>query len=134
MDSTDTKKIEDEEFIRRFETCTLDSFGHVDHIRVAYMYATRGGAAEAVRGAMQIRRFAEAAGAAGKFHTTMTVAWARVIAHLVDGSAAADFDSFLAAHPMLLNRRLLAAHYSDAVMFSAEARAGFVEPDRLALP
>jgi hypothetical protein len=98
------------------------------------MYATRGGAAEAVRGAMQIRRFAEAAGAAGKFHTTMTVAWARVIAHLVDGSAAADFDSFLAAHPMLLNRRLLAAHYSDAVMFSAEARAGFVEPDRLALP
>jgi hypothetical protein len=134
MENTDTNNRADQEFIRRFEACALSSFGHVDHLRVAYIYATRGGATEAVRGAMRIRRLAEAAGAAGKFHTTMTVAWARVIAHLVERSAAADFETFLAAHPMLLDRQLLAAHYSDAVMFSAEARAGFVEPDRLALP
>ena len=134
MKNTSSKQIDDEEFIQRFEACALSSFGHIDHIRVAYVYATRGGATEAIRGAMRIRRLAEAAGAAGKFHTTMTVAWAQVIAHLVERSAASDFESFLAAHPMLLDRRLLATHYSDAVMFSADARAGFVEPDRLALP
>lgn len=126
--------MDDDEFIRRFEACALGSFGHVDHIRVAYVYASRGGATAAVRGAMRIRRLAQAAGAAGKFHTTMTVAWARVIAHVVQQSPARDYESFLAAHPMLLERHLLAAHYSDEVMFSPEARARFVEPDRLALP
>jgi hypothetical protein len=126
--------VRDDEFIRRFEACALGSFTHVDHIRVAYVYATRGGEPAAVQGALRIRRLAENAGAPDKFHTTMTVAWARVIAHLVARSEAPDFESFLAGHPMLLNRRLLDAHYSDGVMFRAEARARFVEPDRLALP
>jgi len=124
----------DEDFIRRFEACELSSFTHVDHVRVAYVYARRGGTTAAVRGAMRIRRLAEAKGAAGKFHVTMTVAWARVVAHLVERSEPSDFEAFLAAHPMLLDRRLLASHYSDAVMFSPEARARFVDPDRHALP
>ena len=42
--------------------------------------------------------------------------------------------AFLTAHPRLLDRDLLAAHYSRGHLFSAAARAGFVEPDLLALP
>ena len=45
-----------------------------------------------------------------------------------------DFDAFLAAHPRLLERDLLRAHYSRERLFSEAARAAFVEPDLLALP
>jgi hypothetical protein len=56
----------------------------------------------------------------------------RVIAHHATGDT--DFDGFLAAHPRLLDRDLLLAHYSRERLFSGAARARFVEPDLLALP
>ena len=45
-----------------------------------------------------------------------------------------DFEAFVAAHPRLLERELLSAHYSHERLFSEAARAAFVEPDLLALP
>jgi hypothetical protein len=126
--------LSDDEFIRRFEAHELRAFSHTDHLRMAYVYAMRGGRPAAIQGALRIRALAEAAGDTGKFHMTMTVAWARVIAHLAERSRADDFEAFLASHPRLLDRRLLSAHYSDGLLFSPRARRGFVEPDRLALP
>ena len=128
------QSLSDAEFVARFENRQLDAFTHVDHVRMAYAYATRGGLEAAISGAMKIRALAEAAGAPDKFHTTITVAWARVIAHLVERSMPADFSSFLATHPQLLDRRLLSAHYSDELLFSARAKSEFVAPDLLALP
>jgi len=124
----------DAEFLRRFEERSLDSFTHRDHIRVAYAYARRGGTAAAVAGARRIRALAEAAGDHDKYHETITVAWARVIAHLVERGAPSSFAAFVAGHPQLEDRGLLRAHYSAELLFSAEARARFVEPDLLALP
>jgi hypothetical protein len=87
-----------------------------------------------VAGARRIREFAADAGAPGKYHETLTVAWARVIAHLATRSAELDFPGFLTAHPELQDRGLISGHYTDARLWSAEARARFVEPDLLPLP
>lgn len=124
----------DDEFLARFETHALDEFTHRDHLRVAFAYARRGGVDAAVQGARRIRGFAEAAGDTRKYHDTLTVGWARVVAHLAGRHPALAFGAFLDAHPELQRRDLLLAHYSKPVLFSDAARARFVEPDLLPLP
>ena len=127
-------QLTDDEFVTRFEAHQLDSFSHRDHLRVAYAYARRGGTDAAVAGARRIRGFAAAAGDAGKYHDTLTVGWARIVADRVRRSPQLDFPAFLEANPDLGARDLLLGHYSAALLFSETARAGFVEPDRAPLP
>ena len=125
----------DETFLSRFEAASLTSFDHRDHLRVAFAYARRGGVEHAVARAREgLRRFAAAHGEPGRYHDTLTTAWARVVGHYALLARDDDFDAFLAAHPRLVDRDLLSAHYSRERLFSAAARAGFVEPDLLALP
>ena len=126
--------ISDDEFVSRFEAHELRSFTHRDHLRVAYVYARRGGVDAAVAGARRIRGFAAAAGDAGKYHDTITVGWARAVADRVRRNPELEFPAFLAANPDLSARDLLLSHYSAALLFSDAARAGFVEPDRAPLP
>ena len=121
----------DDEFLARFEAHALPGFTHRDHVRVAFAYARRGGTPAAVKGARRIR--ALAAGT-GKYHETLTVAWARVIARHAADDPALEFAAFLEANPQLLRRDLLNAHYSRERLFSAEARQRFVEPDISPLP
>ena len=123
----------DEAFLARFETGSLDGFSHRDHLRVAFAYARRGGVEHAVELARHgLRHLAAAHGEPERYHETLTTAWVRVVAHHATGDT--DFDGFLAAHPRLLDRDLLLAHYSRERLFSGAARARFVEPDLLALP
>jgi hypothetical protein len=124
----------DTEFVKRFEANDLDEFSHRDHIRLASAYARRGGVQAAIEGARGIRRLAEAHGANRKYHDTMTVAWARVVGRLAVDSAPLPFGEFLDAHPELLRRDLLSAHYRTGLLFSEQARASFVEPDLAPLP
>jgi hypothetical protein len=125
----------DETFLARFEAAALRSFDHRDHLRVAFAYARRGGVEYAVARAREgLRRFTAAHGQAGRYHETLTTAWARVVGHYALSARDDDFECFLAAHPRLLERDLLSAHYSRERLFSAGARARFVEPDLLALP
>jgi hypothetical protein len=125
----------DETFLTRFEEASLPSFDHRDHLRVAFAYARRGGVEHAIAGAREgLRRFTAAHGQAARYHDTLTTAWARVVGHYASLARDDDFEAFLAAHPRLLERDLLSAHYSRERLFSAAARAGFVEPDLLALP
>ena len=125
----------DDAFLADFEATALQSFEHRDHVRMAYAYARRGGVAHAVARARQgLRRLTAAAGVPDKYHDTLTTAWARVIADHAVKSGDVGFDAFLAAHPRLLERDLLLAHYSRERLFSPAARAAFVEPDLVALP
>src|SRR4051794_20042207 len=121
----------DDEFLSRFEAHALDELTHRDHLRVAFAYARRGGVDAAVDGARRIRGFAEAAGATRKYHETLTVGWARVVAPLAGRHPALPFGAFVDAHPELQRRDLLLGHYSRALLFSDAARARFVEPDLL---
>ena len=126
--------ISDDEFLARFEAYALDEFTHRDHLRVAFVYSRRGGVDAAIRGARRIRGFAAAAGATRKYHDTLTVGWARVVAHLAGRHPTLSFASFLDAHPELQRRDLLLAHYSKPLLLSDAARARFVEPDLVPLP
>jgi hypothetical protein len=126
--------LSDEEFLSRYETCALHHFSHDDHVRMAFAYARRGGEAAAVEGARRIRNLAVTLGAPGKYHDTITVAWARVVARHAAESAAQTFAEFLDEYPQLRRRDLLTAHYSQDRLFSPRARAAFVEPDLVPLP
>lgn len=128
-------ELTDAEFLERFEAGRLDRFGHREHVRMAFAYVRRDGADAAVEAARRgIRAMAERAGAPGKYHETLTVAWVRAVAHFARAEPDASFEELLARRPQLLRGDLLAHHYSDAVLFSAAARAGWVDPDRVALP
>jgi hypothetical protein len=126
--------LNDDEFLSRFEAHALAELTHRDHLRVAFAYARRGGVDEAIEGARRIRGFAEAAGATRKYHETLTVGWARVVAHLAGRHPTLPFGAFVDAHPELQRRDLLLDHYTMALLFSDAARARFVEPDLLPLP
>jgi hypothetical protein len=102
---------------------------------MAYAYAHRGGVAHAVARAREgLRRLAAAAGVPDRYHGTLTTAWARVVAHHAVASRDLGFDAFVAAHPRLLERDLLLAHYRRERLFRPAARAAFVEPDLVPLP
>jgi hypothetical protein len=128
----------DADFARRVETCAWGEapFRHRDHVRLAWIYVRSLGpdAAEA-RILESILRFARSANQAGKFHDTMTRAWLRLVAWAVAiGPHVDEFDAFAAAHGWLLDARTLDAFYSAARLQSAEARAGWIEPDLRPLP
>jgi hypothetical protein len=124
----------DDEFLARFEAHKLHHFSHRDHLRMAFAYARRGGVQAAIDGARRIRGLAADLGLPGKYHDTLTVGWARVVAHHAVDSAPIPFDTFITRHPQLLRRDLLSSHYSDELLFSEAARAAFVEPDLIPLP
>ena len=109
-------------------------FGHREHLHLAWLAVRRHGqpaAAEMI--ADGIRHTARYAGAPQKYHATMTGAWVALVAHHVP-EGPNDFDGFLAGFPGLLDKRLLAGHYSNARLASAEARQAWVEPDLAPLP
>jgi hypothetical protein len=126
--------LDDDEFLALYEARSLRAFSHEDHVRMAFAYARRGGETAAVEGSRRIRDLAAALGAPGKYHETLTVAWARVIAWHARESSAPNFPAFLEEHPQLRRRDLLSAHYSRDVLFGPEARAAFVAPDVAPLP
>ena len=72
--------MKDEEFIERFENCTLPAAGfhHPDHVRVVWLYLRRYPVLETLnRFSESLKRFAAANGKANLYHETIT--WAYVL-------------------------------------------------------
>ena len=124
----------DEAFTRAFEAgaVTPEAFDHVAHLRVAWVYLREAGSAEAalprIRAAIQ--RFAAAAGAAQKYHETITVAWMRLLEDA--GTRVArpcELTDLLREHPELADKNFPLKHYSRERLFSEEAREVYVPPD-----
>ncbi|MCG6498824.1 hypothetical protein [Kitasatospora sp. A2-31] len=123
-----------------------ERFGHRQHVHLTWLAVRRHGTAAAVDLVGEgIRRTALAAGAPEKYHATMTRAWVELVGHhagragtALDGGAdrsdRADFEAFADRHPELLDKALLSRFYRTATLASAEARAGWVEPDLRAFP
>jgi hypothetical protein len=69
------------------------------------------------------------------YHETLTVAWMRVLHTTMTVYGPADSaEQFLEQHPHLLSKVMLRLFYSRPRIMSAEARAGWVEPDLAPLP
>jgi uncharacterized protein YfiM (DUF2279 family) len=128
----------DEDFLRAFEDLSFPAelFHHREHLRVAWLYLQSSDASRAAElMAGGIRRFANHHGATQKYHHTLTMAWMRLIAAaLVETPEGKTFEQFMAAHPELSDKSLLAKYYSNELLQSAAAREGWVEPDLQPLP
>jgi hypothetical protein len=127
----------DEAFARAFEAgaVTPAEFDHLAHVRVAWVYLREGASVEEGLARMRdaIRRFAAAAGASRKYHETITVLWMRLLADVQARGASGELADVLRAHPALADKDLPLRYYSRERLFSDEARAAWVEPDRLPL-
>jgi hypothetical protein len=128
----------DDEFLRAFLALTLPNseFHHRDHLRLAWLAVRRqdGSAAEEVvtRG---IQKFAEHNSHGPAYHDTMTRFWVRLVAHAVSHRPEiADFEQFVAAYPLLLDKNTPLRHWSREAMFASSARASWQDPDLVALP
>jgi hypothetical protein len=111
-------------------------FRHRQHIHLAFLTVRRYGMPEAItRICAWIQRLAAYERAPQKYHRTVSQAWVEIVAHHVDADPeCADFGSFAARHPALLDKRLLAGHYRSSTLAAAPARRGWVEPDLLPFP
>jgi hypothetical protein len=115
------------------------SFGHYQHVHLAFLVAREHGtAAAAEKIGAWIRRLAASHGAPQKYNATVTRAWTEIVGHHVEADRSAgqtgDFAAFARRHPALLDKRLLSRHYSSAVLAGRVARAGWVEPDVAPFP
>ncbi|HVB44022.1 MAG TPA: hypothetical protein VNF47_15145 [Streptosporangiaceae bacterium] len=110
-------------------------FGHREHLHLAFIAARRYGP-QAAPGLLcdWIRQVAASHGAPQKYHATMTIAWACLVAHHSREQPAVDFDSFIARYPALTDKDLLTRHYTAEVLGSAAARSRWIAPDRAPLP
>lgn len=127
-------------FWAKFEACELDgaAFGHREHLRIAYIYLAQHPFAEASKKMEAgLRKLLAHLGApASKYHATVTSAWLLATRHFMDECGpTADFQQFLnAGGERLLDKGIMAAHYSPELLSSAEARQAFVPPDRQKFP
>lgn len=134
----DVQDMSDGDFVKAFLDGSLPpaQFHHRDHLRLVWFLIRREGLERAAEMTTTgIRRFAARHGQAGKYHETMTRFWVRVVGHTIEARPdVTEFGGFLATFPMLLDKDLPYRHWRRETMGSAEARAGWVEPDVLALP
>lgn len=128
----------DADFLAAVEAATWPgkAFNHRAHVRLAWLCLREWGfeaGLERVKGLIQ--RYAAALGATGKYHETLTRAWAELVQVGLDAApGAASFDAFLEARPELTDAKLLERHYRKETLDSAQARAGWVAPDVAPLP
>ena len=120
-------------------------FGHRQHVQLTWLAVRRYGMPAAIRLVSDgIRRTARYAGAPQKYHETISRAWVELVAHHAIGYPArgarhpagqeADFATFAAANPLLLDKRLLTRFDRPATLATPAARTSWVEPDRAPFP
>jgi hypothetical protein len=131
-----TLHLTDEELIALFEDTTLPAraFTHAEHVRTAWLFVKRDGMPQALSQFSEaVKRFANAKGATGLYHETITWAYLFLIAQRIRETPTADWPTFAAAHPDLLTWKpsVLDRFYTEKTLWSDEARRTFVMPDRL---
>jgi hypothetical protein len=111
-------------------------FGHREHLHLTWLVLGESPLDEASdRVGAAIRGYAEGQGVARKYHRTLTEFWVRLVDHTRrTRPEIRDFEAFLEAFPLLLDRGLAERHWSDAALWNDEARAAWREPDLRPLP
>jgi hypothetical protein len=114
-------------------TLPADQFHHHQHVEVAWLFVRRYGMPAALAEfTTAIKRFADAKGATGLYHETITWAFLLLIAERQAKCDAACWEEFAAANPDLLvwKPSILERYYSSETLESDLARTVFVFPDR----
>jgi hypothetical protein len=127
----------DLEFVAAFESCTLplESFRHVDHVRMAFVYLKRYPLLEAIRRfAADLVRFAAPHWKTNLYHETITWAYMLIIQErLAREGRPVSWSEFTASNEDLLdwNDGILKKYYRAETLQSEFAKATFVFPDRI---
>jgi hypothetical protein len=129
----------DKEFRASFEACNYPpaEFNHRAHLRLAYVYLTEHDTETSARMMRDaLKRFLEHNRIdVSKYHETLTRAWVMAVRHFMERTAASESaDSFIEQNPAMLDSKIMMTHYSAGLIFSDEARARFLEPDRDPIP
>jgi len=130
----------DDQFLQAFEDLSLDgkSFGHRDHVRLAWIYLGRYPAHEALPAfANGLKRFAGHLGAPDKYHATITWAYLTLINERMARAIAENerqldsWATFSAANEDLFEwpDGALAKYYKPSTLNSELARRTFLLPD-----
>ena len=128
-----------EDLVHAFRHCTLPkpTWTHATHLRVGAWHVHHLGEADALPALRQgIRRLNESHGVANTestgYHETITVAYVRIIAaFLASFDAAVSLDERVRelVRGPVGDRELPFRFWSREVLFSSQARLGWVEPD-----
>ena len=117
-------------------TLPAEQFHHQQHVEVAWLFVREHGMPGALgEFSTAIKRFADAKGATGLYHETITWAFLLIIAEREARAPSQTWPGFAAANPDLLawQPSILNRYYSKELLASDLARRTFVMPDRLAL-
>ncbi len=122
------------ELLDRFVDTTLpaDQFHHQQHVQVAWLFVRNHGMPAALgEFSAAIKRFADAKGATGLYHETITWAFLLLIADREARQPAATWEEFEAGNPDLLTWKpsILSRYYSKELLASELARRTFLMPD-----
>lgn len=133
--SANAARLDDRQLLEGFESATLpaDQFHHEEHVRVAWMFVRRHGMPDAIAAFSDaIKRFADAKGAHGLYHETITWAFLLIIAERLARDPADAWEAFAAANADLLSWKpsVLDRYYSAELLKSDLARRTFLMPDR----
>jgi hypothetical protein len=129
--------MKDEEFVQRFEACTLpaESFHHPDHVRVVWLYLHSYPVLETLaRFSQGLKRFVKANGKANRYHETITWAYVLLINERMSRSRPEqNWEEFVDSNADLFDWKnsVLKSYYHDDTLRSEIARKVFVFPDRL---
>jgi hypothetical protein len=123
--------LEDSTFLQMFLDQTLPSeyFDHVGHLRVAWLILNEHGLESgSLKGCAAIKAYATSLGAAEKYHHTISIA----LFHLMYFRGLGDsWQSFVENQSDLVHNSLsvLKVYYSEALLFSEDAKQSFQQPD-----
>lgn len=142
----------DDEFLQKFNeycelsflihiySCTLDSWDHRTHLRIAWVILTRYGRKDGLRLIFDgIKKFISTSKRTnGKtFHETLTYFWIQMVhyAMVATKNPNNEFRTFLVMNPQLSEGQLWNTYYSkELLMMKPEARNQMVLPDLKPLP
>jgi len=130
----------DQEFIQRFEDCTLptDCFHHRDHVRMAWLYLQRYTLLEALAKFCEgLKRYAGSVGKSNLYHETITFAYIFLIHERIKCRVECQsWEEFALSNADLLDWKegIVKSYYSEEMLKSDTSRKMFVFPDRLPHP
>ena len=124
------------ELLEKFVDTTLpaDQFHHYQHLQVAWLFVqTYGMPAALTEFTIAIKRFADAKGATGLYHETITWAFLLLIADRQARQPGRSWQEFEAANSDLLSWKpsILDRYYSKELLSSDLAKRSFLMPDLL---
>ena len=127
--------VRNEEVIHRFESGSVDSFHHADHVRLAFAYLNQYPVLQALeKFASALKSFAASRGKTQLYHETITHAYFFLIRERMARCAAVGWEEFAHQNSDLLQWKdgILNRYYQETTLKSDLARKVFVFPDKCA--